>query len=99
MSQTHKFGTGTFSNELWIANKKVFHNLKGDDVDFLTGGAWDWIIADSTGTVVKTVRNTGLSGWTSIDLPSLGLFGDHSIGFRNASAGAKKIRAGDLTYE
>lgn len=99
MTQTHNFGSGSFTSELWIASKRVFPKLKGVNVEFLTGGQWDWVIANSTGVVVKTIRHDGPSGWTSIDLPSLGLFGDHSIGFRNASVGAKKIRAGDLAYD
>jgi len=99
MSQTYNFGNGSFNNELWIAGKRVFPKLKGVNVEFLTGGDWDWLIANSAGTVVKTVRHSGPTGWTSIDLPSLGLFGDFSVGFRNASAGQKRIRGGDVTYD
>ena len=99
MTQTHNFGAGSFTSELWIASKRVFPNLKGVNVEFLTTGEWDWVIADTGGVVVKTVRHAGPGGWTSIDLPSLGLYGSHSIGFRNASPGVKKIRAGDLTYD
>ena len=98
MSQTHNFGNGTFTNELWIAGKRVFPNLKGANVEFLTSGEWDWLIADSAGNVIRTVRHSGPGGWASIDLPSLGIYGSHSLGFRNASAGVKQIRAGELTY-
>lgn len=98
MSQNYHFNAGNFKNELWIGGKRIFKNLKGVDVEFLTTGKWEWVIADSTGLVVKSVPHD-IGGWTSIDLPSLGLHGDHSIGFRNLSPGEKKIRAGDVTYE
>lgn len=98
MSLTHDFGNGTFTNELWIAGKRVFENLKSANVEFLTGGEWDWLIADSSGVVVKTIRHVGPGGWASIDLPSQGIYGSHSLGFRSASPGIKKIRGGDLTY-
>ena len=98
MPQTHNFGSGTFTSELWIAGKRVFEDLKSANVEFLTGGEWDWIIANSVGAIVKTVRHSGPGGWVSIDLPSLVIYGHHSLGFRSASPGTKKIRAGDLTY-
>lgn len=98
MSQTYNFGSGSFKSELWIAQKRVFSKLKGANVEFITAGEWDWLIADSTGSVVKTVRHSG-GGWTSIDLPSLGIYGDHSLGFRNVSGGDNKIRGGDVTYD
>lgn len=75
----------------------MFPNLTNANVEFLTNAEWDWIVADSGGTVVKSVRHSG-GGWTSIDLPSLGIYGEHSLGFRNVSGGEKKIRGGDLTY-
>lgn len=97
MSQIQDIGPGSFTNELWVAKKKVFPKLKSVNVEFLSLGEWDWMIADSAGAVVKTVRYKG-SGWTSIDLPSLGLYGSYSVGFRNASPGEKKIRGGDVTF-
>lgn len=99
MTQTHNCGSGSFTSEQWIANKRIFTKLKGVNVEFLTGGQWDWVIANSTGGVVRAVRHDGLGGWTSIDLPSLGSYGNHSIGFRNASLMAKKFRAGDIAYD
>jgi hypothetical protein len=99
MAENHHFGAGSFQHELWIASKKVFPKLKGVDVEFITGGPWEWLIAESTGSVVKTVRyDKPNGGWTGIDLPSLGLYGDYSIGFRNASAEEKKIKQGDVRY-
>lgn len=94
---THHFESGSFRNELWVAQKRVFPNLERVDVEFTVGGTWDWVIADENGVEVKTVRHNG-SLWTGIDLPSLGLFGGHSIGFRNASPGEKVIKQGDVTY-
>jgi hypothetical protein len=99
MSQIHNFGAASFTNIIWIANKRVFPKPKDVNVEFLTGGEWDWVISDTAGTVVKTVRHNGPSGWTSINFPSLGLYDDYSIGFRNASSGQKKIRGGDVTYD
>lgn len=98
MSQNYHFNEGNFKNELWIGGKRTFKNLKEVNVEFVTSGKWEWIIADSAGIVVKSVPHDG-GGWTSIHLPSLGLYGDHSIGFRNLSTGEKKIRSGDVTYD
>jgi len=96
----HHFGNGAFVGELWIAGKRVFPNLSGADVEFVTPGAFDWIIADEKGVEVKAVRHTnGHGGWTSIDLPSQGLFGNFSIGFRNKSDGAKEIKQGDVQFK
>lgn len=99
VSQTHHFGSGSFKSELWISGKRVFAKLKRVDVEFVTGGPWEWIIANAAGQVIRTVRyDKTTAGWTSIDLPSLGLHGDYSIGFRNASPSEKTIKQGDVTY-
>lgn len=99
MMQTHHFNSGSFVQELWIANKKVFANLKDVDVEFITSGAFDWVIADAAGNEVRTDRRTNpTGGWTSINLPSLGLYGDYSIGFRNVSDEEKKVKQGDVSY-
>jgi hypothetical protein len=37
-------------------------------------------------------------GWTSVDFPSLGLYRDHSIGFRNASSGTQQIKQGVVHF-
>ena len=96
---TFHFGSGSFTNELWIDNKRLFAKPTAVDVEFTTGGAFDWIIADATGAVVKVQRHANTSaGWTSIHLPSLGLFADYSIGFRNAAPGLRQIKQGDVTY-
>jgi hypothetical protein len=68
----------------------------GVDVEFVTAGAFDWVIADAKGVEVKTVRHSNPGGWTSLDFASLGLYDDYSIGFRNASAGEKQIKQGDV---
>ncbi|MCX5578919.1 hypothetical protein [Kaistia terrae] len=98
MSENHHFGAGSFTDELWIAGKRVFTKVLTVDVEFTSGGVWDWLIADATGAVVKTDRRTHVSGWTSLHLASHGLYGDYSIGFRNASAGAKSIKQGDVEF-
>lgn len=97
MSQTYNFGKSSFTNELWIANKRVFTKPNLVNVEFTTSGAWDWIISDPAGIIIKTIRYTG-GGWTSIHFPSLGLYGDYSIGFKNASPGKQEIYQGDVTY-
>ena len=97
--QTHHFNAGSFTVQLWIAGKRVFPKLKGVDVEFVNAGAWDWVIADTQGKVVKTLRHANShGGWTSIDLPSLGLYGDFRIGFRNVGASEKKLKQGDVHY-
>jgi hypothetical protein len=93
----HHFGTGTFSNELWIAAKRVFTRPCGVDVEFTSTGAFDWVFADASGTEVRTVRAANThGGWTGVDLPSLGLHGDYSIGFRNASGHPQTLKQGDV---
>lgn len=94
---THHFGTGSFRNELWINRKTVFRNPAGVDVEFITAGAFDWVFADEHGAEVRTLRHANPNGgWTSMDFASLGLFGNYSIGFRNASPGEKRIQQGDV---
>jgi hypothetical protein len=91
----HKFGSGSFKKELWINKKAVFERPVGVNVEFVTGGAFDWVFANSSGKEVHTFRHANSNGgWTSMDFASLGLFGDYSIGFRNASPGEKKIKQG-----
>jgi len=96
MSQTHHFGSGSFKKELWVASKKIFPKLTDVNVEFQSG-QWEWIIADSAGNFVRSV-NGGGGGWHGINLPSLGLHGDYSIGFRSASSDTKVIVQGDINY-
>ncbi|EPR11573.1 hypothetical protein M527_02440 [Sphingobium indicum IP26] len=96
----HHFGSGSFTKELWIANKRVFQNCSGVDVEFVTPGTFDWIIADASGKEVKSVAHINKTGgWTSIDLPSQGLYGHYSVGFRNTSGGTKEIKQGDVYFK
>lgn len=93
----YHFGSGSFKNELWIKQKFLFTRPEGVDVEFITPGAFDWIFSGPDGKVVLTHRHANpTGGWTSIDFMSLGLSGDHSIGFRNTSGGEKKIKQGDV---
>jgi len=93
----YQFGSATFKTELWINNKTVFTKPSGVDVEFVTAGPFDWVIADAQGTEVKTARCTNAhGGWTSIDFASLGLSGDYSIGFRNASSQEQEIKQGEV---
>ena len=94
---SHHFGNGTFKNELWVAGKRIFEGLERVDVEFTTGGSRDWLIADGNGVIVKTLSHSA-AGWTSIHLPSQGLYGNFSVGFRNTSGGEKVIKQGDVTY-
>ena len=85
-----RFRSAELTNELWIADKKLFTKPTGVDVEFVSSCPFDWIIADAHGSVVRTHRNQNEhGGWSSISLPSLGLFSDYSIGFRHV-AGCKK---------
>lgn len=95
----HKFGAASFKIELWIDNKRVFEKPKRIDVEFITAGAFDWVIADEKGTEIRQVRHENLNGgWTSLDLNSLGLFNNYSIGFRNASASEQKLKQGIIYF-
>jgi hypothetical protein len=94
---TYHFGTGSFTDELWINRKAVFKTPIGVDVEFITSGAFDWVFADAQGREVRTLRaQNAHGGWTSMDFASLGLYEDYSIGFRNASDGERKIKQGDV---
>jgi hypothetical protein len=93
----HHFGSASFTTEVWINNKALFTKPRNVDVEFVTAGPFDWIIADKDGNVVKTLRHKNEhGGWTSINFPSLGLYGNYSIGFRNASSGPQQIKQGDV---
>lgn len=100
MEQTHHFGNATFNTLIWVDNARLFTRLKSIDVEFLSAGAFAWIFSDKLGNEVKSVPYPNeQGGWTSIHLPSLGLFGDFKVGFRNASSGPKKIKQGDVTFD
>ena len=93
----HHFGSASFKQEMWINNKEVFKNPTGVDVEFVTSGAFDWVFADANGKEVRTLRSKNEhGGWTSMNFASLGLFGDYSIGFRNASSEEQQIKQGDV---
>jgi hypothetical protein len=58
------------------------------------------VFADASGKEVRTVRHKNEhGGWTSIDLASLGLYGDYSIGFRNISSRTQRIKQVDVAAE
>lgn len=95
---SHRFGEGSFSNELWIANKRVFSQPTDVTVEIITRSTFDWLFADPEGNIVKTSRVDDHSGWTGVNLPSLGLFGDYSIGFRNAGSGTIQIKQGEVLH-
>jgi len=61
-SDTYQFGPASFKTEMWINNKAVFKKPAGVDVEFVTAGPFDWVIADSTGHEVKTVRHKNEHG-------------------------------------
>lgn len=95
----HNFGAGSFKIELWVDDKTVFNKPKTVDVEFITAGAFDWIIADEKGIEIRQIRHENSNGgWTSLDLNSLGLYNNYSIGFRNASAAEKKIKQGIIYF-
>ena len=97
MPTTEHFGSGSFTHELWIKNKKVFSDPRAVSVEFSTSGAFDWVFSDAHGKEVRTLRaQNAHGGWTSMDFASLGLFGDYSVGFRNASSGHQQIKQGDV---
>src|SRR4030095_17239190 len=96
---TYSFSTSSVQNGRGINGKRVFKKPTGASVEFTNGGAFDWVFADSSGKVIKTYRAQNPNGgWRSVDLSSLGLFGDYSIGFRNASTGTRGIKPGEVAY-
>ena len=93
----YHFGSASFTTEMWVNNKAVFTKPKGVDVEFTSTGAFDWVFADADGKEVRTLRaKNEHGGWTGMNFASLGLYGNYSIGFRNASPGEKKIKQGDI---
>ena len=93
------FGSASFTKEFWIDNKRLFKKTKGVDVEFINAGAWDWVFVDADGKEVRTLRTPNEhGGWTSVDFPSLGLYRDYSIGFRNASSGTQQIKQGVVHF-
>lgn len=98
--KNHHFGAGSFKNELWIKQKEIFKKPIGVDVEFITPGAFDWLLADESGALVRTLRESNAGGkWCSMDFASLGLYDNYSIGFRNVSGGEKRIKQGDVRYD
>ena len=96
-SGDYHFGSGSFTKEMWINNKAVFTKPVGVDVEFVTAGAFDWVFADSAGKEVRTLRaKNEHGGWTGMNFASLGLVGDYSIGFRNASSAEQQVKQGDV---
>ena len=82
---------------MWIKDRAVFTDPVGVDVEFVTAGAFDWVFADQNGKEVRTLRHQNEhGGWTSMNFSSLGLSGNYSVGFRNASPGEKQIKQGDV---
>ncbi len=97
LGEDYHFGPSSFTKEIWLKDKAVFNKPRGVDVEFVTAGAVDWIIADAMGKEVLTVRSKNEhGGWTGIDFASLGLYANYSIGFRNVSSGEKQIKQGDV---
>jgi hypothetical protein len=93
----YHFGSASFTKEMWINDKTVFKKPDGVDVEFVTAGAFDWVIADANGKEVRTLpAKNEHGGWASMNFTSLGLFSDYRIGFRNASPGEKQIKQGDV---
>jgi hypothetical protein len=96
-ADNYHFGSTSFKTEFWINNKAVFTRPIGVDVEFVTAGAFDWVIADREGKEIKTIGHKNEhGGWTGINFSSLGLTGDYSIGFRNASSKEQEIKQGDV---
>jgi hypothetical protein len=98
MSEYH-FGLSSFVGELWIDHKKVFVKPTDVSVEFISAQKFEWLIADASGRIVKTVRvNEIHGGWTGINLPSLGLYQNYRIGFRSIVPGTTQIKQGEVTF-
>jgi hypothetical protein len=99
-SKSYHFGSGSFKTEMWVNNKAVFTKPVDANVEFVTAGAFDWVIADSKGKEIRTIRcKNEHGGWTGINFPSLVLYGDYRIGFRNASPAEQQIKQGDISLK
>lgn len=91
------FAGASFTVEHWINGKQVFKKPRLAEVEFSVMGEFDWVFADDKGKEVRTLRekNPG-GGWHTVDLPSLGLHGDYSIGFRNVGSAEKRFKHGSV---
>jgi hypothetical protein len=93
------FGLSSFVGELWIDNKRVFVRPVNVSVEFSNSQTFEWLIADVFGRIVKTVRVNQIHwGWTSINLPSLGLHQNYSIGFKSIVPARMQIKQGEVTF-
>jgi hypothetical protein len=91
------FDGGSFKDEYWIGDKRVFPRPVGVDVEFVTAGPFDWIFAGEDGKEARTTPcKNEHGGWTGVHLASLGLHGNYSIGFRNKSADKQEIKQIDV---
>ncbi|WP_417878082.1 hypothetical protein [Vibrio sp.] len=94
----YTFGESEFTNILWIKNKDLFIKPDQVNVEFTNSGNVYFIVEDTNGNIVKEVKHDR-GGWTSFHLPSLGLYDNYYLGFRNADSGTRIIKQGDVEYE
>jgi hypothetical protein len=95
----YNFGSSSFVGERWIDHKRVFVQPVNVSVEFSSTQTFEWLIADVFGRIVKTVRvNQIHGGWTSINLPSLGLYQNYSIGFKSIVPARMQITKGEVTF-
>jgi hypothetical protein len=97
--EDYHFGAFTFSQEYWINNKKVFIKPKNVHIEVVNSGDFYWLFADEKGKEVRTLhQGKAGGGWTSVNLFSLGLSDNYSIGFRNNSPGERQFKQGDIDF-
>lgn len=95
---THHFGGGTFKQSLWINGGAFFDDPVDVNVESVTPGAFVFQAVDEAGVVKCSLRHENAhGGWTSFDLPSLGVHGGRlKLGFLNAAPGERNIKQGDV---
>jgi hypothetical protein len=98
LDMNYYFGLRSYVDVGWIGHKRVFVQPVDVSVEFSNTQTFEWMIADGFGRIVRTIRVNQIRGWTSINLPSLGLNQNYSIGFRSIVPARMLIKKGEVTF-
>lgn len=95
---TISFGSGSYSHVLWIHNGQLFTNPVGVDVESANAGAFSLGVVNTSGVeMALNPTDNPHGGWTSWDLPSIGIHGgQYKLKFVNTSAGTRQIKGGTV---
>ena len=92
------FGNGSYSHELWLNGGQLINEPVGIDVESVNTGAFALEVVDEAGAIkAHNVTQNPHGGWTSWDLPSLGVYGGlYKLKFVNAAPGTRQIKQGTI---